>query len=121
MGFALEDSEPVEIQNQSVLHAQRTLVKSLTEMVHSDLELLFAEFATPICPSLSSWWPPQWAQTYPLHLHLEEVIFFCEWAHPDRMFVLPKIFEQLMEDKFAKRWGTPAVDAAVSCLNKNLA
>ncbi|XP_077349950.1 glucosylceramide transporter ABCA12-like [Lithobates pipiens] len=45
-----------------------------------------------------------------------------DWGHPDKLISLPKRLSLLypLEEGFTKKWGVPAIDAAISCVNKCL-
>ncbi|XP_073471433.1 uncharacterized protein [Aquarana catesbeiana] len=118
---ASEQSGQEDIQLVSASQSQGLLIQTLTEMVCSAFKLPLAEFTEPPWSSLGSLRHLQAAQAFPLHPLLEQAVY-ADWEHPDRIFVPPKRFSLLypMDEKFIKKWSMPAIDAAVSSLNKNL-
>ena len=58
---------------------------------------------------------------FPVH-HLLDKLMYDDWVHPHKQFSPPKQFSLLYpkEEGFTKKWGVPAIDAAISCANKNL-
>ena len=61
------------------------------------------------------------ACSFPVHPLLKKLIY-ADWLQPDKLFSPPKKFDILypMEEEFTKKWSLPAVDASISCVNKNL-
>ena len=105
----------------SASQAESFWVHSLTDMVHLAFNLPLPEPQGPAVSSLGSLKTPRSSAVFPVHPLLEEVIF-QDWARPDRIFLPPKRFSVVypMEEKFAKKWTLPVVDAAISCVNKSL-
>lgn len=92
-----------------------------TELVRSAYNLPPAEVAEAPFSSLGSLRPSQGPHAFPLHPLLEQLIY-ADWDHPDRYVVPPGRFFLLypMEEKFTKKWSLPAVDAAISSVNRSL-
>lgn len=80
-----------------------------------------AEAATSSVSSLGVRRIPQTAFSFPIHPLMDKLLYE-DRGHPDKLFTPPKRFSMLypLEESFTKKWEVPSVDAAVSCMNKNL-
>ena len=118
-GSELEDSTVEEPFSAS--QAESLWIQSLTDMVRSAFKLPSPEPRAPTVSSLGSLKAPLNNAVFPVHPLLEELIY-QDWVRPDRIFLPPKRFSVIypMEEKFSKKWAPPAVDAAISCVNKTL-
>ncbi|XP_073491277.1 olfactory receptor 1-like [Aquarana catesbeiana] len=98
---------------------EKLLIQSLTDLVRSGYKLPPAEVED--VSLLGSLKPPQGSHAFPMHPLLEKLIY-ADWDHPDKQFSTLKKFSFLypMEKKFSKRWDLPAVDAAISSVNRSL-
>ena len=105
----------------SASHAESLWIQSLTDMVRLAFKLPLPEPQASAVSSLGSLKAPLSNAVFPVHPLLEELIF-QDWIRPDRIFLPPKRFSIIypMEEKFSKKWALPAVDAAISCVNKSL-
>ncbi|PIO32730.1 hypothetical protein AB205_0089760 [Aquarana catesbeiana] len=105
----------------SASQSEKLLIQTLTEMVCSTFMLPLTESPESSVSSLGSLKPSHPLHAFPVHALLEQLVF-AEWDHLDEHFLPPNRFSVLypMEEKFTKRWKLPAVDAAISRVNKSL-
>ncbi|PIO26730.1 hypothetical protein AB205_0195340 [Aquarana catesbeiana] len=105
----------------SAPRSEKLLVQSLMEMLHSTFMLPLMKSAESSVSSLGSLKPSQPFHAFPVNALLEKLIY-AEWDHPDKHFLPPKRLSvhYPMEKKFTKKWNVPAVDAAISSMNKSL-
>ena len=70
---------------------------------------------------LGSWKSLQAACAFPVYPWLDKLMYH-DWVHPDKLCSPPRQFSLLypMVEGFTKKWDVPAIDAAISCANKNL-
>ena len=119
VGSGIEDPDTEE--SGAVSLRESWWIQGLTDLVHRAFNLPVPDLQVSTVSALGSLRAPQSSAVFPIHPLLEGVLF-QEWNKPDKVFFPPKKFSVLypMEEKFSKRWASPAVDAAISCVNKSL-